>query len=141
MGSSPLNYVYAYAGYDVPKAVTGVTLAVENGQANLTWTAPEGGVNNGYIDFDHLTYKVVRMPDNVVVAESLSGTAFTETLPTKMERYYYLVAPVNGEGKQGEFTESNRILAGESFGTPYFDDFSDESTQSLWTIVDNNNDT
>ena len=141
VGSSPLNYVYAYAGYDVPKAVTGVTLAVENGQANLTWTAPEGGVNNGYIDFDHLTYKVVRMPDNVVVAESLSGTAFSETLPTKMERYYYLVAPVNGEGKQGEFTESNRILAGESFGTPYFDDFSDESTQSLWTIVDNNNDT
>ena len=137
-GYSPANYVYTYAGYDTPLPVTNLTFTVEGGVSHLTWDAPATGVNGGYLE--NVTYNVVRMPGNVLVAEGLSACEFSETLPTKMERYYYIVTPFNADGKQGEETVSNAILTGNAFMPPYFDDFSDASTRDLWTVVNANND-
>ena len=44
------------------------------------------------------------MPGNVLVAEGLTEGEFSETLPSKMERYYYIITPFNGDGKRGEET-------------------------------------
>ena len=137
-GYSPVNCLYVFAGYDTPLPVTNVVFDVENGVSHLTWDAPAGGVNGGYLE--NVTYNVVRMPGNVLVADHQSGCEFTETLPTKMERYYYIVTPFNADGKQGESTNSNAVLTGTAFMPPYFDDFSDPSTLDLWTIVNANND-
>lgn len=134
-GFSPNNYLYEYAGYDVPLSVGQPQLTVTDGVSTLSWQAPAGGVNGGYIDYDNLTYNVIRMPEGVTVAQQQKATTFTETLPTKMERYYYAVVPFNGAGKQGEAAESNHVLAGSAFQPPYFDDFTDESTLSLWTVI------
>ena len=137
-GYSPNNCLYVYAGYDTPLPVTNVVLTVENGVSHLTWNAPAGGVNNGYLD--NVTYNVVRMPGNVLVAEGISECEFSETLPGKMERYYYIVTPFNGDGKRGEDAISNAVLTGTAFEAPYYDDFSDASTRDLWTVVNANND-
>ena len=137
-GYSPVNSLYVFAGYDTPLPVTNLNFTVEDGVSHLTWDAPATGVNNGYLE--NVTYNVVRMPGNVTVAEGLTECEFTETLPTKMERYYYIVTPVNCDGKVGEPTESNAILTGTAFQAPYFDDFSDAATRDLWTIVNANND-
>ena len=137
-GYSPVNYVYTFAGYDTPLPVTNLTFTVEGGVSHLTWDAPATGVNGGYLE--NVTYNVVRMPGNVLVAEGLSACEFSETLPTKMERYYYIVTPFNADGKQGEQAVSNAILTGNAFMPPYFDDFSDASTRDLWTVVNANND-
>ncbi len=137
-GFSPENCLYVYAGYDTPLPVTNVTFTVENGVSHLTWDAPAAGVNDGYLE--NLTYNVVRMPGNVLVADHQSGCEFSETLPDKMERYYYVVTPFNADGKQGEDAVSNAILTGSAFQPPYFDDFSDASTRDLWTVVNANND-
>ena len=137
-GFSPVNCKYVFAGYDTPLPVTNVTFTVEDGVSHLTWDAPATGVNGGYLD--NMTYNVVRMPGNVLVAEHQSACEFSETLPAKMERYYYIVTPFNGDGKQGEDAVSNAILTGNAFQPPYFDDFSDASTRDLWTVVNANND-
>ena len=137
-GYSPVNCLYTFAGYDTPLPVTNVNLSVENGVSTLTWDAPAGGVNGGYLD--GVTYKVVRMPGNVTVAEGLSECTFSETLPTKMERYYYIVIPFNADGKQGEQAQSNAVLTGSAFQPPFFDDFSDATMRDLWTVVNNNGD-
>ena len=139
VGFSPAAVEYAYAGYDVPQVVTNVSLTINDGTANLTWTAPTGGVNGGYVDFENLTYNIVRMPDSVQVATGIKENTYNEIMPTKLERYYYVVTPVNA-GKEGEGTESNRLLAGQAYGVPYREDFSDASTQSLWTVVNANED-
>ena len=137
-GYSPTNSLYVYAGYDTPQPVENLTLTVDGGVSHLTWDAPSAGVNGGYLE--NLTYNVVRMPGNVLVADHQSACEFSETLPTKMERYYYIVTPFNADGKQGDDAVSNSILTGSAFEAPYFDDFSDASTRSLWTIVNANND-
>ena len=137
-GYSPVNCLYTYAGYDTPLPVSNVMFTVENGVSHLTWDAPTTGVNGGYLE--NVTYNVVRMPGNVLVADHQSACEFSETLPTKMERYYYIVTPFNADGKQGEEAVSNAILTGNAFQAPYYDDFSDASTRDLWTVVNANND-
>ena len=137
-GYSPVNCVYTFAGYDTPLPVTNVNFTVEDGVSHVTWDAPATGVNGGYLD--GVTYNVVRMPGSVLVAEGISECEFSETLPTKMERNYYIVTPYNGDGKRGDEAQSNAVLTGSAFMPPYFDDFSDPSTRDLWTIVNANND-
>ena len=137
-GFSPVNCLYVYAGYDTPLPVGNPTLTVDNGVSHLTWDAPAAGVNNGYLE--NVTYSVVRMPGSVLVAQGLTECEFSETLPTKMERYYYIVTPFNADGKRGEDAMSNAVLSGMAFEAPYYDDFSDVGTRDLWTIVNANND-
>ena len=137
-GFSPVNNLYVFAGYDTPLPVTNAVLTVENGVSHLTWDAPAGGVNNGYVA--DVTYNVFRMPGSVMVAQGLTECEFSETLPSKMERYYYIITPFNGDGKRGDDARSNDVLTGTAFEAPYYDDFSDMGTRELWTIVNANND-
>ena len=141
-GFSPLNYLYEYAGYDEPLPVTDLTLEIsEEGESQLTWTAPAGGVNGGYIDFDNLTYTVVRMPEGVTVQEGLKGTSFTETCPVDMARYSYQVIPYNGADKPGEAATSNQVLYGDAFSVPYHDDFVTDETLTFYSYYNQNEDT
>ncbi len=133
-GFSPYNYIYEYAGYDVPLPVTGLTLEIsEEGESQLTWTAPAGGVNGGYIDFDNLTYTIIRMPEGVTVQEGLKGTSFTETCPVDMARYSYQVIPYNGADKPGEAVTSNQVLYGNAFSIPYHDVFTTDETMTFYS--------
>lgn len=133
-GFSPYNYLYEYAGYDVPLPVTDLTLEIsEQGESQLTWTAPAGGVNGGYIDFDNLTYTVIRMPEGVTVQEGLNGTSFTETCPVDMARYSYQVIPYNGADKPGEAVTSNQVLYGNAFSIPYHDVFTTDETLTFYS--------
>lgn len=75
-GFSPASSSYAYAGYDYPLPVADVNLSIADGTAQLTWTAPSGGVNGGFIDRDALTYDVVRMPGSVLVAKDTKKHRF-----------------------------------------------------------------
>lgn len=137
-GRSPLAYVYQYAGYDVPKAVKEVAFSHDGGTGlnNLSWAAPEGGENGGFIDFDNLTYTIVRMPDSVTVAEGHKGLSFSEPVPNAMHNYSYRVYAVNN-GKRSAYTESNKVICGNAFTVPYSQLFSDPTVLTdFYTIVD-----
>lgn len=134
-GYSPVGEEFRYVGNDTPKAVTDLTFTEEEGKATLTWNIPETGVEDGYINPATLYYKIVRIPDNVEVADHLTGTTFTEQLPDGVRRYAYKVTPYNGD-KQGESTLSNSIIYGLSFEIPYVDNFDSEGCLDTYTLLD-----
>lgn len=141
-GYSPLASVAQYAGYDVPQKVGNLVFAYDKteGKNSVSWTAPEGGVNSGYIDYDNLTYTVVRMPDSVTVAENYKETSFSEAEPQDMRSYYYRVYAFNN-GKCGEYAESDKIICGNAFTAPYSQSFADKSVfTEFFTVVDANED-
>ncbi|MGI6222430.1 MAG: choice-of-anchor J domain-containing protein [Prevotella sp.] len=140
-GVSPNSYLYQWVGNDTPVQPTDVVLKADsaNNRFALTWTAPDTGVNKGYINKEELTYDIVRMPDSVTVAQTLSGNSFTEPLPSKLERYSYRVYAENA-GKRSEYAESNKVLYGDAYTVPYAEDFSTDETQPLFTINDANSD-
>jgi hypothetical protein len=139
-GISPYTNKYFYAGYDIPKAVQNLSLTIEDGNSNVVWEAPAGGVNNGYINSDSLYYNVYRYPGNELVASRLKTTTFSETLPNIMQNYFYTVIPYNGIDKEGVADSSNVINYGNSFTVPYEEAFATASSLENFTILDNNND-
>ncbi len=139
-GRSPLAKVTAYVGPDTPKDPTGVTLSVDgaNGVANVAWTAPDGGLNGGYMG--GLTYDVVRYPDNVKVATGLMENKFSEELPkASMKVYSYGVTAYN-EGFKSAEVKSNGAAFGDAFVPPYFEGFDGAQSLLTFSIIDGNGD-
>lgn len=139
-GFSPLRQIYQYAGYDTPEAVSNVVFEQHDGQNTITWKSPTLGINRGFIDADHLTYDVLRMPDSVMVATGITDVTYTEPTPVDMHSYSYRIVADN-HGHKSAYTQSNRVLCGDSFTVPYEQFFADPSTlDDYFTVVDNDGD-
>ena len=69
----------------------------------MTWDAPDKSVHGAAINDNTLNYTVIRWPDEVIVAEGLTTTSFTEPIPEAHARYYYEVIAFSGN-LEGEHT-------------------------------------
>ncbi|MBR1713220.1 MAG: choice-of-anchor J domain-containing protein [Alloprevotella sp.] len=138
-GDSPRATLAFWAGPDTPKAPAAATLAIdEAGKATVTWEAVSEGINAGYIGA--VTYTVTRMPGNVVVAEGLTGTSFSETLPaTTFASYSYTITAVSN-GLASEAAATNAVTYGAAFEVPYNATFDTQDDLALFTVLNGNAD-
>lgn len=139
-GRSQERVTRPYVGQDVPSAVDSLTLNTDDGKnMSLSWTAPKATVHGGPVDDANVNYRVVRMPDEVVVAEGLKDTKFSEPIPETHLRYYYEVTAYNGEA-QGATAQSNIVPAGAVWVPPYTEEFPTQEDFDFFTVIDGNND-
>ena len=140
-GNGPKASLDSYVGFDTPMAVTDAKFDLDKstGKATVSWTAPAAGVHSGYLG--ELKYDVVRYPDNKKVAEGISETSFVDQLPTdgQLTAYSYGVTAVNGE-KRSEEAKTGVQSVGTAIVPPYFQGFDDESSFSLFSVLDANGD-
>lgn len=104
-----------WVGPDTPKPVenASVTLSDDGSTATISWDAvSDAGVNGGYVNASAITYKVVRMPGEVVVVESTSATSANETVASLVLGEYSYEISLN-EYPDVEATSTEPI----SFGT------------------------
>lgn len=104
-----------YIGNDTPKAPAAVTLD-ENG--NVSWSPVTEGVNDGYVNLNTLTYKVLL---NGSMQEEVSGTSCKVNLPAGEPLSAFrasVIACCNG--LESAETVSNKILVGEPMELPVF---------------------
>lgn len=135
-GSSPEGSVTVFCGQDTPYGVSEVKLIVsKDGEATLTWEAPQSGLHNGYIDSDNLTYAIVRNPGMVPVATDITETSFSEQLPTTLASYSYDIT-VNMNGIKSETVTSNSVVYGDGYGIPFKHAIGDEEFFNLCTVYD-----
>ena len=130
-----------WIGRDIPLQPEGIKLTLDTkSKVTLTWTAPTKGKNGGYVNPSDLRYKIVRYPDEVVVADSHVGTTFSEEItPQTLTAYYYKVSAVN-EGYAGEEIVSNKVLVGDPLEAPYVEEFDGQPAFDLFTVFDANKD-
>lgn len=127
-----------YAGNDTPMAVTDLEVSVANGGvATLTWTAPAGGANDGYIDFSAITYNIERLGE--VIATGVTNTTYVDQLPSQMAQYQWSVYAVF-DGKVSEAASTDKVLYGEAINLPYEHAFNNAECLDIYTIVDANQD-
>ncbi len=134
-GYGPKTTVRHFAGLDVPGAVGNLHLDIADGQATLSWQAPEAGLNGGSIDTESLKYNIVRYPGGNVCAQGHTGNSFSENLPAGVANYYYTVTSVNAQGEGGTAT-SNSVFTGTTFELPYVNDFSTAESLVGFTVID-----
>ena len=129
-----------FVGKDLPAAPTNLSVIKSaTDRVKLSWVAPTTGKNGGWTDLGSLTYKVVRMPDNKVIAENLKTLTCEDMNITPAATYTYQVISVNTQG-EGEFVESSGYVLGPKLVLPYYGDFGKSDVMKTWTIIDNNED-
>ena len=140
-GESKRTVEKKWIGRDIPLQPENIKLTLDTkSKLTLTWTAPTKGKNGGYVNPSDLRYKIVRYPDEVVVADSHVGTTFSEEITSrKLTAYYYKVSAVN-EGYTGEEIVSNKVLVGDPLEAPYVEEFDGQPAFDLFTVFDANKD-
>ncbi len=139
-GRSAERRVNTFVGTDIPTHVTDLVLNADDGaNFQLTWKAPTTTQNGGPLDDQSLNYTVVRMPDNVVVAEKLKDTSFTEPIPARRDRYYYVVSVYTNNQFGADFA-SNTVSGGTEYVVPFKEQFFEQIDFDVWTVDDHNAD-
>lgn len=140
-GDGEKAYISQYIGMDVPSPVKNLKVVVEEGckTTSLSWEKSEGGAHGSYVDPATITYKIVRYPDEVVVAENLKETSYKDESIRRLAAYHYKVFAVNEIGETEAY--SNSIIAGPAMDIPYNETFAEiNAISNQWTAFDANND-
>lgn len=137
-GNGVIDSIRCYMGIDVPGAVGNIMLEKNGTGVDISWTAPEKGANNGYIGTEGLSYKITRLPDNVVVAENVTDTKYTDNTLGEQQSYSYTIQAVNAKGA-GAIATSNPIMAGAALKTPISLAFDTQADADRWSTNKMNN--
>ena len=140
VGTGPKARVLMYVGKDKPVAPE-VTSTYADGKFTVSWNPVTESVNGGYMNADAVTYKVVRKPDNVTVADGIAETSIVDEVAasdTEYIRYFYAVT-ASADGLNSEAGNSNSIGLGQVM-PPYTETFDASSALNTFTIIDANND-
>lgn len=124
-----------WVGYDMPKRPTNVLLTPleENGQFQLSWTAPTGGAHASYVDSSALKYDVTL--DGEIVKAGLTECSTTVTLPTDAEtRRYSFQVTASADGMKSEPARSNYVFTGRGYGVPVYITPTQEQAENM-TII------
>ena len=140
-GESPKTKAKTWIGYDTPLAVTDLKATVdENRKATITWKAPAGTVNGGYIG--ELKYDVYRTVngDSLLVGKDIDKTTFSEIIPkASLASYNYVVYAKNAKLTSAP-ASSNDCVTGDAIEPDYVEQFATNTSMQLYTVIDANND-
>lgn len=109
-GESPFSAKKATitVGIDIPKKVTKVVSALNDGIVSLQWDAVTAGANSGTFDPLAVTYNVYRISGTTpaeLIAEGLKTTKWTDTeAKVGNNRYYVTAVNPGGESAMGDIT-------------------------------------
>ncbi|MBR6120798.1 MAG: hypothetical protein IKQ05_00180 [Prevotella sp.] len=146
IGASADRFVDAYVGHDLLAAPERViaALGAQMGLPVLTniiaWDTADKGIHGGYVDTENVVYDVIRVNDNVIIAQGTNLEAcLDEHLADTLTRYIYKVVPRNADGN-GQGKESNYLVNGPAAKVPFIANFDQEKDAELWTVLDVNQD-
>lgn len=141
-GRGPAENETVWSGYDYPLPARNVTLMnnSEPGSVCLTWGASVAGANDGFIG--ELKYDLYRYVNGErgLAAEGVSGTQFTDILPSESLSVVSYGVVVDNNGKKSTETMSNVVNLGEALIPDFLEDFRTAENFRLWTPYDSNND-
>lgn len=122
-----------YVGLETPLAVTNLTISRSGNTFNLSWTAPEVGVNGAVLNPDMLTYRVERFVDGVQDAvEVVATTGYTDNYSSEgIHSLQYKVFAVLGPNSSEEAVTAAQTVG--SVALPFADSFANASFGDKWT--------
>lgn len=140
-GTSPLVKCSRWIGFDMPEALAKPETKLDGKTVTISWEHPTRTQHN-HVDIDpaDLSYRVTRVPGDVLVGETAS-TIITETPEVSaddMTPYRYAVTAYFTSGSTTAIADPVMTDA-MVFGTaplPYFNDFADEEQMAHFTVID-----
>ncbi len=130
-GTSKPIKTSTYVGHDKPGKPGNIVFAIVDGKPKVTWTAPTGGINDGYFDVGSITNYVVKCSNGKIdtVANVLEFIGDTITNP---DVYNYSVFAINNIGNGlVDFSNALAVAQGDYF---LFDNYKVDPLTTGWTI-------
>ena len=106
---------------------------------SVDFTPPTKGKNDGWVNTQELSYKILRNPGNVTLEEAYKGNIPYMDTVNELASYTYTVIPYNQVG-QGNSTISNKVVAGTAKDIPYSESFDTSESFDLFTSIDGKGD-
>lgn len=134
---------FGYVGNDYPAEVENLVGTVGDACTSIEfkWDAPAKGKHGNYYNSETLSYKIVRCPDEKVIAEDITETSFTDNSHPRLGRYYYQIYAKNNFGESYTTTDSH--VLGKAVEIPFIEDFTAQSQDifmNKWSAYDANSD-
>lgn len=131
--------ISVWGGRDVAGKVENVSVSVtpRGDVATLSWSAPSGSKSGGNYDAAGVTYKVIRRPDGVTIADGLTSTTLTDTPARKMLLSQYEIYAVTSDGESDPYY-TTPMLIGAAVEPPYLETFDTAQGFNTFTIIDTN---
>lgn len=128
-----------WGGADVPGQVSGANVSVtpRGDVATITWEAPTASKNGGNCDLGDITYRIVRRPEGITVAEGLTERTFTDTPTRNMLLSQYEICAVAKAGA-GDPVYTTPCLIGKAYSLPYLETFDNATQFNSYTLIDVN---
>lgn len=126
-GSGMERKVVTVIGEDIPAAVSGVAVdRLDGNSVSVSWTAPEKGMNGGYISPENLKY-VLELNDDYGFRElegEYTGTCYTVSIPTSDAKspFSVTIRPYNTTGT-GDNAKTTVFTSGNPYTLPFHDSF------------------
>lgn len=135
-GRSPKTSCSLWLGPDTPRPISRPALSYADGCFTVSWEAPEGSEHGGYYNPDNISYKVVRYPDAVIVADNIRSTSVSDpvAIPTGLVAYRYEVTMVYGS--TSFMPVSTDIWRLGSTPLPWSVTFENENALDNFTLID-----
>ena len=136
---TPKNVTSPWIGEDTPNAVTDLIATADMQTVSVDFTPPTKGKNDGWVNTQELSYKILRNPGNVTLEEAYKGNIPYMDTVNELASYTYTVIPYNQVG-QGNSTISNKVVAGTAKDIPYSESFDTSESFDLFTSIDGKGD-
>ncbi|MDD6228179.1 MAG: hypothetical protein PUA94_03980 [Bacteroidales bacterium] len=138
---SPKKVESDWIGLDTPGSVSNVTatpVAGNDKAVSLNFSYPTGS-NGGYLDLSLVKYKITRTSGSdttVTVEEGWNGTLpYVDTTIPGLDTYYYQVYTVYNNSTSWSGVKSNTVSTGGTLSLPYTNDFANDNSIALWTML------
>ena len=138
-GNGGVRRYEAYVGEDVPGPVENLTYLLDSNKASLSWTAPTTSVHHGPVDDSKINYSVVRWPDGVTVADHITDTKFSETVPSRRDHYSYEIISYSGQN-YGTSVKTDEQSGGTQYEVPFTENFVNQADFDSFKVIDANGD-
>lgn len=135
--------IHTWVGPDVPATIADLKQEVgaDCKSVKLTWSVPQQGAHGGYYLPEGTKFKIVRYPDNELLANDYTGTTFEDKNISFLGAYRYGVTAYNDHGSYREALLTSTVVVGEAMTLPYTTVFPDmNSVSNEWTMYDANGD-
>lgn len=136
-----------YVGVDTPLSPENVNAEVnENDNVVVTWTAPTGGVNNGYIDVDNMTYMIYRGNgysdyEASLIASDVKDCRYVDTKKYIFEENVRYFVKAVSNGLESYSAASPLVTVGPAATLPFTESFNSRlsngnitADHSTWTM-------
>jgi len=140
-GDGMKGTIFAYVGQDAPGVPTDVEVSVNDDflGATVSWVAPTVGKHEGAFKAGDIKYNVVRRPDNLKIAEGVTGTSVNDNNFRRLLSYSYDIEAYNDYGSSIATSTGKLIGPAMEELDEYFEDYS--AIPNKWMVVDANDDT